>query len=388
MKSAITRRNFLALLGLGVSEFGLGFPISQFSVEKFFYQKESSLCLPIQLSGNLAILNKNTLSLSGFCTGLNFLHSCLRTLDPQKIILFEKYHNEISLFHIGKGKILKRLKAPIGFIFYGHGVADFNRGLLYTTMVRANGGVRHGFLSIRSLETLDELAIIPTGGARAHSVDFLTSDLLVVGNSGDQELNLHASLSTVHLETLSVKKVIDFPLAMGSTDHICTVGSDKVLVATQKSRLVKNWKKACEAFANSSSVDPDRSACKVRNSEWITSPILLVDIHSGKRIEISAAPELMLGNFDTGPLGGDRFFCSSRNSDTIHLIEKGAIKKTVSIPGFKPSSAALLENNGLLVVSGSGGLHFVDWESGKVLWERFLNMPGTCLHIEREHSLG
>lgn len=161
----------------------------------------------------------------------NEIHSIISSREYDLKVFLPKL-DRVGYFQRGDGPLQKFFPAH-GKYFYGHGVIDSIRGVLYTTQAKATKNkddrVRldhDGFIFVYDLKDFKLVDSFPAGGKDPH--DFLMSgDQLYICNGGN-----NSSISVIDLKSKKLIKNYGFDDKDLSLRHIAKIDEENFAIAT------------------------------------------------------------------------------------------------------------------------------------------------------------
>lgn len=161
----------------------------------------------------------------------NEIHSVVHSASRGLKIFLPKL-DRVGYYQRGSGPLVKFFPKD-GNYFYGHGVIDEVRGLLYTTQAKATENkddrvrLNHdGYIFAYDLASFELQGSFPTGGKDPH--DFLLSkDALYVCNGGND-----SSVTVIDLKTNKIRETYGFEDKDLSLRHITEIDGDNFAIAT------------------------------------------------------------------------------------------------------------------------------------------------------------
>ncbi|WP_440056702.1 DUF1513 domain-containing protein (plasmid) [Pseudoalteromonas sp. T1lg65] len=175
-------------------------------------------------------------------------HDLAFAADDGLLIAFARRPgDELYLINVDEGLLQKVVKARPKHHFYGHGVVDKSRKLLFTSENYFDDSLKahHGKVVVRKLSDMSIINEFNSGGIGPHQIALLSDgETLVVANGG---IHTHPSMdrrklnvdsmqpNLTYLDTRSgaVKRVVTPPHHQLSTRHLCVSADDTVYVGCQ-----------------------------------------------------------------------------------------------------------------------------------------------------------
>lgn len=288
--------------------------------------------------------------------------------DPNnkyRLVAFTKIGPKAAIYDLDSWKVIKKLSAKPGRLFYGHGVFSKDGNLLYSTETDIANS--KGYIGIRDAKTLKYLGDFPSYGDHPHDCKLVDNGntLIVTNGGGNSASGRLANLS--YIDIRSQKLIKQLPVTDGrfNAGHVETdVKGNALLISAPRRGLNKKQLGAIHISKSSNSLTKlsqpqvtDRITGEALSARIIPEHNLLIVTHPTPGIVTCWALD-SLKNKKVIRLAHARGV--ALNSDKSEFIisygRKVAVKRFKS-DSLKEIKGSTIENTG---ISGS---HLINWQT-------------------------
>ena len=348
----LTRREFVAALAAGGAWLGMGLDAKAAStgqargiVVGFGKGHAPGTGQPLFV-GAIADLDERSIGL----VDLDFFgHGFApHPIEKHRAVVFEKRGPGCCEIDLRERKVLRRIPAPAGRHFYGHGAFSPDGATLY--VAETNLESHEGRIAVLDGKTLSERGTFPTYGANPHECLLLDGgSTLVITNGGDAKAGSPGSVTFVDAKSEKLLERLPIPDDRFNAGHVAVSGrGDLVAISAPRDGLPLEAPGGVSIRPAPGPATKGRFGAMVQPkdlTERLIGEALSVALHEGRRLAAVTHPDA--------------------NLVTIWDVAGMKLVKSLSLPAPRGLTRTLDGEH--LVVSHSGGkLSMLPWSTLEV----------------------